>query len=148
MHKIQNTAGRLVEVRVTPPLTLDEIKQFVQEHKATVSRIPDRYVGVVDLHRANVFPGEVADALIQLLSQMADRVERTAFLIGEGAVFALQIERVIRTAANPNRKSFREPGPLKEWLGEVLEPSERFRLNSFLTDVLASEDGGRPENNR
>ena len=29
MHKIQNIAGRLVEVRVTPPLTLDEIKQFV-----------------------------------------------------------------------------------------------------------------------
>lgn len=148
MHKIQNIAGRLVEVRVTPPLTLDEIKQFVAEHKATVSRIPDRYVGVVDLHQANVFPAEVADALIQLLSQMADRVERTAFLIGEGAVFALQIERVLRSAASPHRKSFREPGPLKEWLGEVLNAGERLRLDSFLTDVLASENGGRPENNR
>ena len=148
MHKIQNIAGRLVEVRVTPPLTLDEIKQFVAEHKATVSRIPDRYVGVVDLHRVSVFPPEVADALIQLLSQMADRVERTAFLIGEGAVFALQIERVIRSAASPHRKSFREPAPLKEWLGEVLDPGERFRLDRFLMDVLASEEGGRPEKNR
>src|SRR5687768_18564982 len=120
MHRIQNIAGRLVEVSVKPPLTLDEIKQFVEEHKATISLIPDRYVGVVDMHRANVFPPEVADALVQLLSQMADRVERTAFLIGESAVFALQIERVIRQAANPNRKTFREPGPLKEWLGEVL----------------------------
>jgi len=140
MHKSQNIAGRLVEVRVKPPLTLDEIKQFVAEHRATVSRIPDRYVGVVDLHRANVFPPEVADALIQLLSQMADRVERTAFLIGESAVFALQIERVIRNAANPNRKSFREPGPLKEWLGEILNASERSRLDGFLTDVLAAEE--------
>jgi hypothetical protein len=144
MHRIQNIAGRLVEVRVTPPLNLDEIKQFVEEHKATVSRIRDRYVGVVDLHRADVFPAEVAAALIQLLSQMADRVERTAFLIGESAVFALQIERVIRNAASPHRKSFREPEPLKEWLGEVLNPSERFRLDGFLTEVLASEDGGSP----
>jgi predicted metal-dependent hydrolase len=144
MHRSQNIAGRLVEVSVKPPLTLDEIKQFVQEHKATISRIPDRYVGVVDLHRVNVFPPEVANALIQLLSQMADRVERTAFLIGESAVFALQIERVIRDAANPNRKSFREPGPLKEWLGEVLNEGERFRLDGFLTEVLAAEDGGRP----
>lgn len=139
MHRSQNIAGRLVEVSVTPPLTLDEIKQFVTEHKATISRIPDRYVGVVDLHRVNVFPPQVADALIQLLSQMADRVERTAFLIGESAVFALQIERVIRDAANPNRKSFREPGPLKEWLGEVLNEGERFRLDGFLTEVLAPE---------
>ena len=136
MHSIQNIAGRLVEVRVTPPLTLDEIKQFVAEHKAVVSRIPDRYVGVVDLRRADVFPSEVAAALIQLLSQMADRVERTAFLIGESAVFALQIERVIRNAANPNRKSFREPGPLKEWLGEILKDGERLRLDGFVTGVL------------
>lgn len=144
MHKIQNIAGRLVEVRVTPPLTLEEIQQFVEEHKATVSRIPDRYVGVVDLHRADVFPAEVAAALIQLLSQMADRVERTAFLIGEGAVFALQIERVIRNAANPNRKAFREPEPLKEWLGEILNAGEHFRLDAFLKEVLAGEGGGGP----
>ena len=144
MHKIQNIAGRLVEVRVTPPLTLEEIQQFVEEHKATVSRIPDRYVGVVDLHRADVFPAEVAAALIQLLSQMADRVERTAFLIGEGAVFALQIERVIRNAASPHRKAFREPEPLKEWLGEILNAGEHFRLDTFLKEVLAAGDGGPP----
>ncbi len=136
MHRIQNITGRLVEVRVKPPLTLDEVRQFVEEHKATVSRIPDRYVGVVDLHRADVFQADVAAALIQLLSRMADRVERTAFLIGESAVFALQIERVIRNAASPNRKSFREPGPLKEWLGEVLTDGERTRLDAFLADVL------------
>ena len=144
MHKIQNIVGRLVEVRVEPPLTLEEIKQFVEEHKATVSRIQDRYVGVVDLHKADIFPAEVTDALIQLLSRMAERVERTAFLISDSAVFALQIERVLRNAANPNRRAFREPEPLKEWLGEVLNGGERFRLNRFLTDVLASDDGGRP----
>lgn len=136
MHRIQNITGRLVEVRVKPPLTLDEVHRFVEEHKATVSRIPDRYVGVVDLHRADVFPAEIAAALIQLLSRMADQVERTAFLIGESAVFALQIERVIRNAASPNRKSFREAGPLKEWLGEVLTENERHRLDAFVVDVL------------
>lgn len=142
MHTSQNIAGRLIEVRVKPPLTLDEVKQFVVEHKATVSRIPDRYVGVVDLHRAHVFSPEVADALVQLLSQMADRVDRTAFLIGKSEVFALQIERVIRQAANPNRRSFRDPGQLKEWLGEILSESERSRLGEFLAEALASEDAG------
>ncbi len=148
MHRSQNIAGRLIEVSVTPPLTLDEVKQFVTEHKVTVSRIPARYVGVVDLHRANVFPPEVADALVQLLSQMADRVERTAFLIGKSEVFALQIERVIRQAANPNRKTFRNPEPLKEWLGEILNAGERLRLDGFLAEVLASDDGGRTKDHR
>ena len=128
MHTIQNVAGRLVEVRVAPPLSLEEIEQFVREHRQVIGEIPERYVGVVDLQHANVFPPEVTDRLIQLLSVMGDRVERSAFLIGASAVLALQIERVIRTAANPNRRAFRDPGELCDWLGEILTPRERARL--------------------
>jgi hypothetical protein len=141
MHTVENVTGRLVEVRVAPPLTLDEVRQFVEEHRATVDRIPDRYIGVVDLHRANVFPPEVAESLIQLLSRMADRVERSAFLIGESAVLALQIERIIRNSANPNRMAFRDPEPLKEWLEEVLAPDERLRLAGFLAGVGGQASG-------
>lgn len=136
MHKIQHITGRLVEVRIATPLTLEEVKQLGEEHKAAISRIQDRYVGVVDLHKADVFPAEVTDALVQLLSRMSGRVERTAFLVGS-AVFALQAERILRNAANPNRRTFRDPEALKEWLGEVLTAGERFRLNRFLTDALA-----------
>jgi hypothetical protein len=135
MHTVQNVAGRLVEVRVATPLTLEEVQQFVDEHRAAISRIPERYVGVVDLHRADLFPTEVAQSLIQLLSTMADRVERSAFLIGESALFALQIERVIRNSENPNRKCFREPKPLADWLGQVLIDRERLRLDEFLEDA-------------
>lgn len=135
MHKVDNVAGRLVEVKVAPPLTLEEIEGFVDELRATINRIPDRYVGVVDLHQADVFPVEVAQALIELLSRMADRVERTAFLIGESAVFSLQIERVIRKSVNPNRKAFRDTASLEAWLGEVLIDRERERLAEFLLAV-------------
>lgn len=132
MHKVDNVTGRLVEVRVAPPLTLEEVESFVDELRTTINRIPDRYVGVVDLHKADVFPVEVAQALIALLSRMADRVERTAFLIGESAVFALQIERVIRRSVNPNRKAFRDAASLEAWLGEVLTDRERERLAELL----------------
>jgi hypothetical protein len=132
MHTVQNVTGRLVEVRVASPLTLEEVQQFVREHQEAVRHIPDRYVGVVDLLHARTFPAEVAESMIKLLSAMADRVERTAFLIGESAVFALQIERVLRAAANPNRKAFRDPGELVPWLAEVLTPDESARLSEFL----------------
>ena len=132
MHTVENVTGRLVEVRVATPLTLDEVGRFVREHQAVIARIPERYIGVVDLFQADVFPVDVAQSLIQLMSGMAARVERTAFLVGESAVFALQIERVIRNAANPNRRAFRDPGDLKKWLGEILTPGELARLDEFL----------------
>jgi hypothetical protein len=137
MHKVENFTGRLVEVKVAPPLTLEEVQSFVDELRATINRIPDRYVGMVDLRQADVFPVEVAQALIELLSRMADRVDRSAFLIGESAVFALQIERVIRQSINPNRRAFRETAPLAQWLGEVLTDRERERLAEFLEAVTA-----------
>lgn len=132
MHTVQNVTGKLVEVRVASPLTLEEIQQFVREHQTVINRIPERYVGVVDLLHADVFPADVAQRLIQMLSVVADRVERSAFLIGESALLALQVERVIRNAANPNRKAFRDPDELGRWLGEVLTPLERSRLVGFL----------------
>lgn len=136
MHKAQNVVGRLVEVRIASPLTLDEVKQFTSEHHAIIKKLARKYVGVVDLLQADVFPVPVAETLIQLLSMLAPQVERTAFLIRESALFALQVERVIRNSSNPNRRVFREPEALKEWLGEILDPLEQGRLAQFVDDAI------------
>jgi hypothetical protein len=136
MHKSQNVVGRLVEVRIASPLTLDEIKQFTSEHQAVINRLARKYVGVVDLLQADVFPVPVAETLIQLLSTLAPQVERTAFLIRDSALFALQVERVLRNSNNPNRHAFREPEALKEWLGEVLDPLEQSRLAQFVDAAI------------
>jgi len=136
MHKAQNMVGRLVEVRFASPLTLDEVKQFIAEHHAIIKKLARKYVGVVDLLQADVFPVPVAETLIQLLSTMAPQVERTAFLIRESALFALQVERVIRSSNNPNRRAFREPEALQEWLAEILDPHEQGRLAQFVDDAI------------
>jgi hypothetical protein len=132
MHTMRNVVGRLVEVRVASPLSLDEVAEFRQEHHAALRELPERYVGAVDLRHADIFPVEVAQRLIALLSEIAPLVERTGFLIGESAVFALQIERILRNSTHPHRRAFREPEPLKAFLGEMLTPLERTRLDEFL----------------
>lgn len=132
MHTVENVTGRLVEVRVETPLTLEEVQQFVREHRAIVTQIDGNYVGAVDLRSAHVFPTDVAQALIQILSGMAPMVERTAFLIGESAIFGLQIERVLRSSNSPQRRSFRDAEQLKTWLGEALNAPEQARLAAFL----------------
>jgi hypothetical protein len=136
MHKVQNVVGRLVEVRVATPLNLDETRQMVEELRAVIKRLARNYVGVVDLLQADVFPVPVAETLIQLLSGVAPQVERTGFLIGGSALFALQIERVIRNSNHPDRRAFRDSEALKEWLGEVLDLSEQARLAQFVDAAI------------
>jgi hypothetical protein len=136
MHKAQNVVGRLVEVRFASPLTLEEVRQFAGEHHAIIKRLARKYVGAVDLLQADVFPVPVAETLIQLLSGVAPQLERTAFLIRESAVFALQVERVIRNSNHPDRRVFRDPESLHAWLGEVLDVQEQARLTKFLDEAV------------
>jgi hypothetical protein len=138
MHKAENHTGRLIEVKLASPLEIGEVKQFVQELLGLVQRVNGKYIGVVDLHDAHVFPPEVAQMLIQLLSGNASHVERTALLIGESATFALQVERVIRSSNNPNRRAFRVPEEAVAWLGEVLTVAEKVRLEQFVRSRVAA----------
>lgn len=132
MHKAENHVGRLIEVKLASPLTIEEVREFAREHIALMQKIPGKYVGVVDLLEAHVFPPEVADSLIQLLSGAASHVERTAILIGESATFALQVERAIRSSNNPNRRAFRHASDMMGWLNEILTPHEQLRLEQFV----------------
>ena len=136
MHIVANHVGRLVEVTLASPITMDEIEPFIRENIDILQKIPGKFVGVADLLRAHVLPQEVADRMIQLLSGNAARVERSAMLIGDSAVFAMQVERVIHSGNQPNRRAFRSPTELAAWLGEVLTVPERAQLQLFLRKAV------------
>ena len=135
MFKVDNHVGRLVEVRLASPLDLNDVQQFVQAMMAVMAKVQGKYVGIVDMLDAHVFPAAVADKLSQMLSGAATRVERTAMLIGNSAVFGLQVERVIRDANNPNRRVFRSTREMTSWLGEVLTPAERARMERLAEEL-------------
>lgn len=137
MYHVDNPAGRLVEVKLASPLSIEEVQQFVQKHLAIMQKIPGKYIGVVNLLEAYVFPPAVAEALSKLLAGAASHVERSAFLIGESAVFSLQVGRVIRDANSPNRRAFHDGQELIAWLGEVLTPSERKELERFVREATS-----------
>src|SRR5215212_588533 len=91
VHSVANHAGRLIEVKVASPLSIEEAQQLAGELLAAMHDLARQYVGVVDLLGAHVFPPDVAETLIKLLSGNAPHVIRTAMLIGDSAVFALQV---------------------------------------------------------
>ena len=132
MHKAEHHVGRLVEVKLASPVSAEEVQEFVRELMTIIARIPGKYVGVVDLLEAHLFPPAVTDTLIQVLSASSPRVDRTAMLIGESATFALQVERVIRSANSDHRRVFRRAADMEAWLAESLSAAERVRLRLFL----------------
>jgi hypothetical protein len=131
---VSNPAGKLISVRLSSPVTPLEVAEMRLKITATIGRLKMPFVGVTDLRSAAVFPGEMADQFAEFLRQDGPYVERTGLLIGasSGAIFHLQVERIVRDANNPRRRVFRDRLPLENWLGEVLSPPERRALANFL----------------
>lgn len=131
---IEHHVGKLVEVRIATPVRPEEMPEVARQTQAIVEKMPDGFVAVMDLRRAHVFPPEVAAGFIHILSDNNPKLGHSAVLIGHSAVFALQVERAIREAKNPRRKSFREPEDLEAWLDQDLDSQEQRRLHEFLDE--------------
>jgi hypothetical protein len=136
MYTLEIRQGRFLEARISSPIAIAEVASFGLRLREILSGTKGSVVICTDLRRANVFPPEVADAFVGLMKGDNPRVERSAFLAGESAMFGLQIERMLRDAGNPARKSFRDRAALAAWLGELLDEKERVRLAAYLEEPV------------
>jgi hypothetical protein len=135
MFTVENHVGRLLEIRMASPITLEELGGFQGAILRVVSQTPGTTaVGCTDLLGARVFDQAVTNRLVSIIRHENPRVERNALLVGEGAVFSMQTERIIREAGSASRRAFRSTTDLTAWLGEVLTASERARLSTFLRE--------------
>lgn len=133
MYTLECRIGRLTEIRVQPPLSLDELRNFHPQVTRILARVSGQVVACTDLRHARVFSPDVADRLMTIIRTDGPRVDRSAFLVGESAVFSMQIARVLRAAGAPSRRAFLEPEDAIHWLSEVLSQAEVRRLREFIT---------------
>jgi hypothetical protein len=134
MYTLECHVGRLFEIRVQPPLSVEELKGFHPQVVRILGRVPGQLIGCTDLRKARVFNLDVADRLMAIIRAEAPRVERNAYLVGESAVFSMQIARVIRAAGIPSRKAFTSPDEAVTWLSESLTEPELRRLRTFIAE--------------
>jgi hypothetical protein len=128
---IDRHTGKLVEIRIWSPVTLEETTPWGVAHDTLIASIEGPYVCLVDLVDATVFPSDVVDGFVKTMKN-EQRLLRTGTLLNQSPTLGMQIHRMIREANNPNRRAFREPRELFEWLGEVLDGEERGRLRELL----------------
>jgi hypothetical protein len=124
--------GRLLEVRLAAPVTPDEIDQL-QQRLLHLFREHGRVILVADYSRATIFSPEVAAKMLSVFRTGNDRLDRSAALVSQSAIFSLQVERMIAQAANPRRRSFHDPSALQAFLAEELSQEEQARLARFLS---------------
>jgi hypothetical protein len=133
MFRVEASSGRLVEIHVTNLASLEEMGQFKKEVMDAVLHATKAIV-VVDLRQPRIFAPEVATALEEMLKRANPKIERSAVLLArDHAIFSLQLERIIREAGNPSRRTFRDPEQLKAWLKDALSIAEQVRLDHFLS---------------
>src|SRR5262245_5859483 len=105
MFTFENHVGRLLELRLTSGVTDTELRDFHE----VVSRLVRPHSGLVvvctDLLSTRIFPPSVAERWTAIIRQESPRIERNAVFVGEGAIFSMQVERIIREAGMTNRRA-------------------------------------------
>jgi hypothetical protein len=133
MYRVEVNAGRVIEARLESLASVDEVIAFEKVIAEAFTRVGRKAIICADWRKANVLAPAVADRLIGLLTAGNPRIERSGVLLGlEHATFNLQVERVVREAASPARRTFRDPRLMEAWLGELLDADERRRVRAHL----------------
>jgi hypothetical protein len=128
----ERRVGRLVEWRMCPVEQASELRSLERERAKVVEQIGSEVVICVDWREGDVLKPDVADALSTAWHKRAVGFKRSAILLPrDRPTFNLQIERVIRTADVPDRRSFREIAALLQWLKDVLNETELRRAAEF-----------------
>ena len=133
---VANHVGRLIEMRVVPPVTMEEATRFLQDIVRLTAAQPARIVCCTDLRTGSrtIDPDSI-DFIAGIMRSENPRLERNALVVSSMApTFALQMERMVKTAGAVQRRIFKARGEAEAWLGEVLTGAERGRLRTFLDE--------------
>jgi hypothetical protein len=134
MVVVGNPAGRLVTFRVVPPVDDGNSANAASQLRAAIVGIGGPAIVCADLTAARTFSSDTTQQFVALMRTDNARIERSALLLSDAsATFLLQVERMVREAANPARRTFRDPRSLREWLAPLLSPTEDAALAEFLT---------------
>jgi hypothetical protein len=130
---IERKVGRLVQTRLPTLRDLSEMREMQDTLLRVLREVKGQVVICTDWTMLDVFSPELAQSVYEMLATTNSKVLRGAILLNaEKATFNLQVERVIREARNPSRRTFRSSHRMLDWLSEVLEPEEVASATEFL----------------
>ena len=131
MVETRSVAGRIVGLTISSPVSTDEQREALVKFGGLAAAVGEKFIAVADCREARIFPPEVEEGFARLMRNDNPHIERAAILVSASAVFSLQLERLVREAGNPRRRTFRSLIDLESWLGEILTTDEKLGLARF-----------------
>jgi hypothetical protein len=141
MFTVERHVGRLVETRPISPLAEGEMERADAAMDRCVEAAGGQVILCADYRRLTVLSVEQAARFVALFKRSNRYVLFSAILVAaHSAVSVLQMERVIREAANPARRCFRSPQEAREWLEPHLTAEEQARLARFIGETPDAQE--------
>lgn len=135
MFEVATPQGHLVTVRWTDMKTTEEALAFQEQVRLCTTRVRPAAL-CADWRAGAILRPEVAEVLLRMFRAVNTSLVRAAILLPtSSATFAMQAERLVREASNPQRRTFRDAREQLDWLGEVLSPDELAVASHFITSV-------------
>lgn len=133
VYEIQHDTGRLIATRLFALRSTQDLQEALAAVARVVAKIGGPVVVCTDWRAIDIFSPELADMMLAALHKSNTAILRSAILQAPtAAVFHLQVDRVLRAAQNPSRRSFRDPVTMLAWLAEVLDVAEQQHAAEFL----------------
>jgi hypothetical protein len=128
--------GRLIEVWLNDIRTVEEWSAFMKPFRRAIAAAPGRLVICADYRGLRVLTPAVAEAVLAGFTTQNPRLERSAILLPKRShTLRLQVDRLVREAKDPNRRTCIYPAEAEAWLAPHLNDDERARLTLFLGRV-------------
>lgn len=144
MVVVQSNIGRLIEVRLVSPVTLEDVAALGAALKKEMDRAlrrqsQTRAVVVTDLRALALLSPPLFTALTELMRSNNALCERSAQLVLPTAVGGLQVDRAVREVNHTGRRNFDAVPQLLAYVGEVLTPAELQRAADFLAEPVPTK---------
>jgi len=133
MFSVEMHVGRLIEIVMSSPLPLPEVEGLIRDVRMNVMAASEPVLICVRMERLRVMLPEATEPLLGMLRRDNPKVVRSGYLLAQRyGSLAMQVDRIVREANNPNRRWFTQLDELRTFIDEVARPDESARLAAFL----------------
>lgn len=132
MVTVENNAGRLIEVRQTGKVTMEEIQASFPNFARILGSSPEPFIMVTDWRGMRVLDAQTSEFLLGIMRDKNDRISKQALLMSPNAVLGLQVRRLFSEAGGQSRDVFESSLGVTGWLASELTLPESRALKRFL----------------
>jgi hypothetical protein len=135
VFRVETPLKHLVTVRWSDMRTVAEAEEFRGAiREATMRARPAALCA--DWRSGTILLQPVAAVLIEMFRHANPNLRRAAILLPDTSpTFAMQAERMVREANNPDRRTFRDPKEHLAWFAEIATPEELLAATRFVNNA-------------